>query len=65
VPASGQSFSGFGGSEYCIVIGVVGDFAAVFGIANCTGCIDDEHSAAEAAVERSALDENTVIFTEL
>ena len=61
-PEKSQSVSGFGSSKYGVVIRVVGDFTAVFGIAYFTVTIDDEHSTAEAAVERSALDQDSVIF---
>lgn len=63
-PEEVQSVSGFGCSQYSVVIWVFGDFTAVFGVANSTGAIDDEHGAAEAAIERTTLDQDSVVFAE-
>ena len=56
--------SGVGCSQNSVVIRVFGDFTAVFGVANSTGAIDDEHGAAEAAIERTTLDQDSVVFAE-
>lgn len=63
-PVSQSECSGFGCSQNSVVIWVFGDFTAVFGVANSTGAIDDEHGAAEAAIERTTLDQDSVVFAE-
>ena len=57
--------SGCGSGQYGVVVWMFCDFAAVFGIANCAGSIDDKHSAAQAAIQRAAFDQHSIVFAEL
>lgn len=53
------------GSQHRVIVRMLCNIGAVLCVHNSALSINDEHGAAEAAIERTAFDQHAVVFTEL